>query len=117
MFRAMCKSKIQRLSITRTELKYEGSIGLDKNLLEASDIYPNEIVQVLNLNNGKRFETYAIEEKKGSGNAVLYGPAARLGQAGDEVIVISKVLLKDKEAAGVKIKVVHVDKKNRLIKE
>ena len=79
-FRTMCKSKIHRAKITKKELHYEGSIGVDKTLMEASGIYQNEFVQVLNVNNGARFETYVIEEQKGSGTISLYGPAAHLGE-------------------------------------
>lgn len=113
----MCKSKIHKARITRTDLHYEGSIGVDKKMLEASDIYPNEVVQVLNVNNGQRFETYVIEERAGSGNVVLYGPAARLGQRGDAVIIISKALVEAKEVQSHKPKVVYVDKNNKIIKK
>ena len=97
MLRIMCKSKIHRARITKTELHYQGSIGVDKKLLEASNIYPNEIVQVLNLNNGSRLETHVIEEKENSGEIILYGPAARMGQSGDIVIIVSQALVEAKE--------------------
>jgi len=117
MLRIMCKSKIHKARITKTDLLYEGSIGVDKKILEASNIYANEIVQVLNANNGSRFETYAIEEKENSGEVVLYGPAARLGAVGDSVIIISKALLEAKEVPNLKTKIVYVDEKNRLVKK
>lgn len=117
MFRIMCKSKIHKARITKTDLNYEGSIGVDKRLLEAANIHPNEFVQVLNVNNGVRFETYAIEEKEDSGSIVLYGPAARLGQVGDTVILISKGLLEAKEIQSLKTKIVYVDKNNKISKK
>ena len=117
MLRIMCKSKINRVRITQTKLNYAGSIGVDKKLLEAADIYPNEIVQVLNVNNGARFETYAIEEKESSGEVVLYGPAARMGEVGDLVIIISKALLEAKEIQNLRTKIVYVNEKNQLVKK
>jgi aspartate 1-decarboxylase len=115
MLRVMCKSKIHRARITKTRLNYEGSIGIDKKMLEAGNIYPNEIVQIVNVNNGARFETYVIEEKSDSGDIVLYGPAARLGEAGDIIIIISKALLEAKEIQNLKTKIVYVDSKNRIV--
>lgn len=117
MLRMMCKSKINRARITRTELHYEGSVGIDKKLLEAANIYPNEIVQVLNINNGSRFETYVIGEKENSGEVVLYGPAARMGAAGDTIIIISRVLAEAKEIQNLKTKIVNVDEANRAVKK
>ena len=117
MLRIMCKSKIHKVRITKTDLLYEGSIGIDKKLLEASNIYPNEVVQVLNINNGSRFETYVIEEKADSGEIVLYGPAARMGAVGDNIIVISNALLEAKEIPNLKPKVVYVDEKNKIVKK
>lgn len=117
MLRIMCKSKIHKARITKTDLHYQGSIGVDKKILEASNIYPNEIVQVLNLNNGSRFETYVIEERADSGEVVLYGPAARLGEAGDTVIVISKALVEAKEVQNLKTKIVYVNDKNKIVKK
>lgn len=117
MLRIMCKSKIHKARITRTELLYQGSLGIDKKILEASNIYPNEIVQVLNVNNGSRFETYVIEEKENSGEVVLYGPAARMGQVGDNIIIISKALVEAKEVQNLRTKIIYVDEKNRLVKK
>ena len=117
MLRIMCKSKIHKARITRTDLHYEGSIGVDKKILEASNIYPNEIVQVLNVNNGARFETYAIEEKENSGEIILYGPAARLGEKGDIVIIISKALAETKEIQNLKTKIVYLDENNKVMKK
>lgn len=114
MLRAMCKSKIHRATITKVDLHYDGSIGIDKNLMSAADILPNEIVQVVNVNNGARFETYAIEESAGSGAIGLYGAAAHLGRAGDLVIILSYGYVEDGKAGLVKLKLVRVDGKNRI---
>ncbi|MBN1871868.1 MAG: aspartate 1-decarboxylase [Candidatus Omnitrophica bacterium] len=115
MFITMCKSKIHKARITKKELYYEGSIGIDKALLSASEINPYEKVQVVNLNNGERFETYCIPEKNGKGDVVLYGPAARLGEVGDLIIVISYALVDSEKAKALKIKVINVDKNNRVL--
>ena len=114
MLRLMCKSKIHRAKITKVDLHYEGSIGIDKDLLRASNIYPSEIVQVVNINNGSRFETYVIEEPSGSGTIGLYGAAAHLGKTGDLVIILSNCLVDDKNAKSLKITAVKVDGKNHI---
>ena len=114
MIRLMCKSKIHRARITKADLHYEGSIGIDKDLLKASNIYPNEIVQVVNINNGARFETYVIEEAAGSGAIGLYGAAAHLGKVGDLVIILSYGLFDDHDSKGLKMIAVKVDEKNRI---
>jgi len=111
----ICKSKIHKAHITDKELNYQGSIGIDSKLLEAAGIMPNEKVQVVNLNNGQRFETYCISKKGDSGTITLYGPAARLGEVGDVVIIISYALMQADEARGHKVKVVHVDKDNKAV--
>ena len=110
----MCKSKIHRATITKVDLHYEGSIGIDKNLLEAANIYTNEIVQVVNINNGSRFETYAIEEKAGSGTIGLYGAAAHLGKVGDLVIILSYGYFEDNIAKKLKMIAVNVDDDNHV---
>lgn len=114
MLRIMCKSKIHRATITKSDLHYNGSIGIDKKLLSASNIYPNEIVQVVNINNGARFETYAMEEPAGSGTIGLYGAAAHLGDPGDIVIILSYGLIDDTEAKGAKLTVIKVNDKNKI---
>lgn len=114
MLRMMCKSKIHRAVITKVDLHYEGSIGIDKSLLEKADICSGEIVQVVNINNGSRFETYAIEEGAGSGAIGLYGAAAHLGKAGDIIIILSYGLIEDKEARHLKMKVVKVASGNKI---
>jgi len=116
MLRIMCKSKIHRATITKVNLHYEGSLGIDKGLMKAANIYPGEIVQVVNINNGARFETYAIEEKMGSGAIGLYGAAAHLGKIGDLIIIFSYGMIEDKAARDIKMKVVRVDAKNRPVK-
>lgn len=115
MLRLMCKSKIHKARITKTELHYEGSIGVDKKLMDAASIYPNEVVQIVNFQNGARFETYVIEEKAGSGDIVFYGPAARLGSPGDSVIILSKAFMEAKEIQGLKTKIVYVNESNEIV--
>lgn len=112
----MCKSKIHRATLTKVDLHYEGSIGIDSLLLKAADIYPGEIVQVVNINNAHRFETYAIEEKAGSGTIGLYGAAAHLGNAGDLVIILSYGFIEDKKARRVKLRTVYVNSGNKIVK-
>jgi len=85
----MLKSKIHRATLTATELDYEGSIAIDKNLLEKADITPGEQVHVLNLSNGSRLITYVIEAEAGSGTIMLNGPAAREGYVGDKVVILT----------------------------
>ncbi len=114
MLRIMCKSKIHRATITKSELHYNGSIGIDKKLLKASNIYPNKIVQVVNINNGARFETYAIEEPAGSGTVGLYGAAAHMGKPGDLIIILSYGLIDDIKAKNTKLIAIKVDNKNKI---
>jgi aspartate 1-decarboxylase len=116
MLRIMCKSKIHRAAITKRDLHYGGSIGIDKALLKAADILPGEMVHVLNLNNGARFQTYVIEEKKNSGTIALYGPAAYQGKIGEIVIILSCAVVEDKEARNMPLKKVLVDKENRIVR-
>ncbi len=111
-----CKSKLAHGRITEAELHYEGSITIDSDLLKAADILPGEKVEVLNLNNGNRFETYTIEAPAGSGEICLNGPAARLGLVGDKVIILTYCLVDPEEAKRLKIKVIHLDEKNRIKK-
>ena len=115
MYHIFCKSKIYGLKVTKAELYYEGSITLDSKIMDAAGILPGEKVEVLNLNNGARLETYALKAKKGSGVVCLNGPAARSGHIGDKLIVLCYGLLDDKEIKKVKMKVVKVDERNRVI--
>ncbi|MDD5120884.1 MAG: aspartate 1-decarboxylase [Candidatus Omnitrophica bacterium] len=114
MFRTMLKSKIHRATVTEANLYYEGSITLDEDLIRAADILENEKVEVLNLNNGLRLETYVIKGQAGSGVVCLNGPAARGACPGDQVIIVSYVSLEDKEARTINPKVVKVNAKNQI---
>jgi len=114
MLITICKSKIHWATVTEADLNYEGSITIDKNLMDATDILPNEKVQVLNLNNGARFETYVLVAEANSGTICLNGPAARLGQVGDLLIIVSYCNLEFEEAKKYQPKVIYVDKKNRI---
>ena len=116
MYRMMCKSKIHRVTVTEANLNYEGSISIDKKLLAAADILQYEKVQVLNINNGSRVETYAMEAPAGSGVVCLNGAAARWGQVGDLVIIIAYTGVEENKAKGYKPKVVLVNGKNRIKK-
>jgi len=115
MFRAMCKSKIHRITVTETNLQYEGSITIDSDLMKAADILPHEKVQVVNTNNGMRIETYVIPGKPSSGIVCMNGAAARCAEPGDIIIVITYCLLEDGEARKHKPTVVKVDAKNRPV--
>jgi aspartate 1-decarboxylase len=116
MRRTMCKSKIHRGILTGADLHYEGSLTLDRDLMDAADILPFEKVQVVNVNNGARLETYVIEGERGSGTIQLNGAAARLGAAGDHVIVISYADYDESELEDFEPKLVFVDEKNRIAK-
>lgn len=114
MFRMMMKSKIHGATVTQANLKYTGSITIDKRLLKASDIVPYERVQIVNLHNGSRVETYVLEGEAGSGTICMNGAAARWAEVGDKVIIISYALL---DAAGMRRhrpKALFVDDKNRI---
>lgn len=108
----MFRSKLHRLRVTEADLHYEGSITLDEELLDASGMLPYEKVQVVNVNNGTRLETYTIPGAPGSRIVCLNGPAARLAVTGDEVIVISYVQMTPEEAASHRPRVVLVDEQN-----
>jgi len=112
MLRQMLKSKIHRAVVTAVELDYEGSIACDPESLVAADILSGEKVLVANVNNGNRFETYAILGRKGQ--ISLCGAAARLGQVGDLVIVMAFGLMDDQEARRRRPAIVHPDARNRV---
>ena len=116
MLRTILKSKIHRAKVTEANLQYEGSITIDKELMRAADILPGEKVEVLNLHNGSRQETYAIQGKAGSGVVCLNGPAARHACAGDILVILAYGLVEDKLAGKVKPRIVFVDGKNRITK-
>jgi len=115
MFRTMFKSKIHRARVTEANLNYMGSITIDAELMEAADILPNEKVQVVNNNNGARFETYVIEGARGSRTICLNGAAARLVQPGDSVIIITYAVMSEEECRNYKPKLVFVDDENRIV--
>ena len=115
MQRSMLKSKIHRATLTGTELDYEGSIAIDRNLIEAADLLAGEQVHVLNISNAERLITYVIEAPAGSGTIMLNGAAARLGCRGDKVIILAYASVADEEARQLKPKIVHVDDANRII--
>ena len=114
MQRFMLKSKIHRAKLTGTELAYQGSIAVDRILLEAADILPGEQVHVLNLSSGARLVTYAIEAEAGSGTVMLNGPAARMGVPGDLLVVLTYCSVSDEEARSIRPKIVRVTPENRL---
>ena len=116
MRRKMCKSKIHRGTITGADLQYEGSLTLDRDLMDAADLEPYEQVQVVNLNTGSRLETYVIEGERGSGTIQLNGAAARMGAVGDPVIVMSYADYDESELAAFAPRVVFVDDRNRVVK-
>ncbi len=108
------KSKLHRVKVTESKLHYVGSITIDEELMEASNLIENELVQVLNINNGERFETYVIKGQRKSGTICMNGPAARLTQVGDYVIVISYAVMDFEEAKKFKPVIVFPDDNNRL---
>jgi aspartate 1-decarboxylase len=113
MQRTMMKSKIHRATVTGADLNYVGSITLDPALMAAADILEHEQVHVLDIDNGARFETYAI--RGGPGDVVLNGAAARLVHTGDRVIVITYATYEEAELARYEPQVVHVDESNRIV--
>jgi aspartate 1-decarboxylase len=110
------KSKIHRATVTRADLNYEGSIAMDSDLLDAAGLRTGEAVYVWNVNNGERFETYALPLAHGSGEICVNGAAARLVQVGDLVIVTAFGWLQEEEARAHEGKVVMVDERNRALK-
>lgn len=114
MFRTLLGGKIHRATVTQADLNYVGSITVDEDLLDAAGILVNEKVQIVNNNNGARFETYTIAGQRGSGVICLNGAAARLVQPGDVVIIMSYVLLSEPEISAHEPKVVLVDEANRI---
>ncbi|HEV2561501.1 MAG TPA: aspartate 1-decarboxylase [Rhizomicrobium sp.] len=114
MLLTLLKAKIHRATVTQCDLHYEGSISIDAALLEASGILPNEQVDVLNINNGARFTTYAIEAPAGSGTIGINGAAARLAQKGDLVIIVAYAQMDAAEARRHKPVVLSMDGKNGI---
>ena len=114
MFRTVFKSKLHRATVTQACLDYVGSITIDEDLMDAADIFINEKVQVVDINNGERLETYAIPGPRGSGVICLNGAAARLVQPGDKVIIITYAVVDDKEAKGWKPTVAFLNDANQI---
>ncbi|MET8830702.1 aspartate 1-decarboxylase [Streptomyces sp. NPDC004610] len=115
MLRTMFKSKIHRATVTQADLHYVGSVTIDADLLDAADLLPGELVHIVDISNGARLETYAIEGERGSGVIGINGAAAHLVHPGDLVIIISYAQLTDAEARSLRPKVVHVDGANRIV--
>lgn len=113
--RCMLKSKIHRATVTDANLSYVGSITIDEELLEYANILPFEKVQIVNINNGARFETYTISGQRGSGTICLNGAAARLVQTGDKIIIISYSWLEEGKCAEYQPQIVFVDDANKRI--
>jgi len=114
MLRTMCKSKIHRATVTDANLNYEGSVTIDEALIEAADLLPYEKVQIVNNNNGARFETYVIKGHRNSGTICLNGAAARLVQPGDIVIIISYIQADDKELVSYQPRIIAVNGQNQI---
>lgn len=114
MLRTILKSKIHRARVTEANLNYEGSVTIDAKLMQEVDIVEGEKVEIFNLNNGHRIETYAIKGKPQSGVICLNGPAARAACVGDEVIIVSYALCDEKEALDIRPKLVKVDAGNHI---
>lgn len=110
--RLMLRSKIHRATLTGKALDYEGSIALDRQLMDAADLLAGEQVHVLNVHTGSRLVTYVIEAPAGSGTVMLNGPAARLGEIGDPVIVLAYGYFPDADARRLKPRIVHVNSNN-----
>jgi len=114
MYITVCKSKVTNATVTQAELYYEGSITIDDKILKAVGILPGEKVEILNVNNGIRIETYAIAGKPNSGQIRLNGPAARFGCVDDTIIILSYGLLDEKDAKNYKMKIVRLDGNNKI---
>lgn len=115
MYRTMMKAKLHRARVTEANLNYVGSITIDEELLEAVDMLPNEKVQIVNNNNGARFETYIIPGKRGSGVICVNGAAARLVQEGDVIIIISYALVSEDELKTFSPKIAIMNEENKIV--
>ena len=114
MFIQVLKSKLHRVKVTQAELHYVGSITIDEDLMDAAGLLEGEKVQVVNVNNGERLETYVITGERGSGMIGMNGPAARKVQVGDVIIIISYALMQPEEAKSFKPSVIFPDESNKL---
>ncbi len=115
MYIQILKSKIHRAKITQAELHYVGSITIDADLMDAANLIKNEKVQIVNVNNGERLETYVIEGERGSGMVCLNGPAARKAQVGDIVIIIAYASMTPEEAKSYQPTIVFPDNQNKVV--
>ncbi|GAB6065504.1 aspartate 1-decarboxylase [Aquifex pyrophilus] len=115
MLRPMLKSKIHRLTVTDADLHYEGSLSLDEYLMELADLKPFERIDVYNINNGARFQTYVIPAPRYSGEVKLNGAAARLGHKGDLIIIASYAYYSEEELESYSPKLIFVDAKNNPV--
>jgi aspartate 1-decarboxylase len=116
MFIEICKSKIHRVTVTGADLQYVGSVTIDEDLMDAANLIENEKVQIVNINNGERFETYVIRGKRKSGDVILNGPAARKVMVGDVVIIVSYASIDFEEAKSFVPRIIFPDTEtNRLI--
>jgi aspartate 1-decarboxylase len=115
MLRTMMKSKLHRATVTEANLNYVGSITIDQDLIELIDVYENEKVQIVDNNNGSRFETYVIPGPRGSGVICLNGAAARLVQPGDKIIIISYGMMTSEEARNYKPLIAILDENNQVV--
>ena len=115
MQRHMLKSKIHRATVTGCDLHYVGSVTLDADLMRSADLLPGELVHVLDVDNGNRFETYVIEGEPGSGEVCVNGAAARLVHLGDRVIVVAYGVFDESELESHEPRVVHVDERNAIV--
>ena len=116
MFRILMRAKVHGATLTEANLHYVGSLTLDSGIMEQLDMLPNEQVQVLNLNNGSRLMTYLFAGEKGSGVVALNGAAARLGQPGDKVLIVTYAMMSEEQAREFRPKVALVDEHNRVVK-
>jgi aspartate 1-decarboxylase len=110
----MLKSKIYYATVTDMQLYYKGSITIDEDIIEKADLLPNEKVEILNMNNGSRIETYVIRGKRGSGVVCLNGPAARTGIKGDKLVIVSYGLYTDDEIKKLKPNCVELNDENKI---
>jgi aspartate 1-decarboxylase len=114
MLLTFCKAKISNARVTAAELYYEGSITIDEDIIQSVGILPGEKVEIFNVNNGTRLETYVIAGKAGSGQFCLNGPAARMGYVGDRLIIVNYALVTPDEAKTMKIRTVHLTDDNKI---
>src|SRR3954470_5435212 len=114
MQRVMLRAKLHRVTVTQADLNYEGSCGIDLDLLEAADIWPNEQIELYNVNNGERFATYAIPGLRGTGEISLNGAAARKAQLGDLLIICTYAPMTETQIADYQPKLVFVDAQNKI---